>query len=114
MLSFQRNLLWTLLLLTHGTSVLPKVDSGEPRSTVPRIPVELVRQELRYGTTQNNEELSNWEAKNWRTHQWDERRLGGRLHAATQSLSLQKEAWHYYIRGVGPAIHERPPGRVCW
>ena len=25
----------------------------------------------------------------------------------------EKKAWHYYIRGVGPAFHERSPGRPC-
>ena len=25
----------------------------------------------------------------------------------------EKKAWHYYIRGTGPAIHERSPGRPC-
>ena len=25
----------------------------------------------------------------------------------------EKKAWHYYIRGVGPAVHERSPGRPC-
>ena len=35
--------------------------------------------------------------------------LCDRLHAHHE----EKKAWHYYIRGVGPAVHERSPGRPC-
>ena len=35
--------------------------------------------------------------------------LCDRLHACHE----EKKAWHYYIRGVGPAYHERSPGRPC-
>ena len=35
--------------------------------------------------------------------------LGNRCHTRHE----EKKAWHYYIRGVGPAVHERSPGRPC-
>ncbi len=35
--------------------------------------------------------------------------LDNRWHARHE----EKKAWHYYIRGVGPAVHERSPGRPC-
>lgn len=40
-----------------------------------------------------------------RVCRWDNRRL---------ARHEEKKAWHYYIRGVGPAVHERSPGRPCW
>lgn len=44
---------------------------------------------------------------------WDRAPRAGGLCNRWQAHHEEKKAWHYYIRGVGPAVHERSPGRPC-
>ncbi len=80
-----------------------------------KVPVKTVGLFHRTGwyTTAGNDADVMCEQENWRTKQWDESRWGGRLHARTQAHAREKEAWFLYIRGAGPAIHERSPGQPC-
>lgn len=45
---------------------------------------------------------------------WDRAPRSGSLCDRWQAHHEEKKAWHYYIRGVGPAVHERSPSRPCW
>lgn len=87
--------------------------SAEPGA---RLPVQTVGRVHRtsYGAVPSNDAQVICEHEDWRTKQWDESRWYGRMHVRTQAHSNEKEAWHLYIRGVGPAIHERPVARPCW
>ncbi len=87
--------------------------SAEPGAKVPVQTVGRVHR-THYGVVSNNDAHLNCEHEDWRTKQWDECRWGGRLLARSQAYSNEKEAWHLYIRGVGPAIHERPVTRPYW
>ena len=102
-----------LLLIAGGMIASTRSDSAEPGA---RLPVQSVSRVHRTtsGAVPNNDAHLNCEHEDWRTKQWDECRWGGRLHARSQAYSNEKEAWHLYIRGVGPAIHERPVARPYW
>ena len=93
-----------------------RVEGAEREVKVPVRPVGLFHRIgwQHSGAHQNNDAEAFCEPENWRTKKWDESCWGGRLHNMTQQHSLNKEAWHLYIRGVGPAIHERPPGSPCY
>ncbi len=87
--------------------------SAEPGAKVPAQAVGRVYRTA-YGAVSNNDAHLNCEHEDGRTKQWDECRWGGRLHARPKAYCNEKEAWHLYIRGVGPAIHERPAARPYW
>ena len=87
--------------------------SAEPGARLPVQPVSRVHRST-YGAVPSNDAQVVCEHEDWRTKQWDECRWGGRLHARSQAYCNEKEAWHLYIRGVGPAIHERPAARPFW
>lgn len=44
---------------------------------------------------------------------WDRAPRTGGLCDRWHACHEEKKAWHYYIRGVGPAVHLRSPGRPC-
>ena len=44
---------------------------------------------------------------------WDRAPRTGGLCDRWHAHHEEKKAWHYYIRGVGPAVHLRSPGRPC-
>lgn len=44
---------------------------------------------------------------------WDRAPRTGSICDRWHAHHNEKKAWHYYIRGVGPAVHERSPGRPC-
>lgn len=102
-----------LLLMSGGLIAATESYSAEPNGRLPVQSVSRVHQTT-YGAVPNNDAQVVCEHEDWRTKQWDEHRWGGRLHARTQAHSNEKEAWHLYIRGVGPAIHERPVARPFW
>lgn len=102
-----------LLLIAGGMIASTRSDSAEPGARLPVQPVSRVHRTTS-GAVPNNDAQLNCEHEDWRTKQWDECRWGGRLHARSQAYSNEKEAWHLYIRGVGPAIHERPVARPYW
>ncbi len=102
-----------MLLVTGWVLTASELYSAEPSA---RLPVQMVGRVQRssFGVVPNNDAQMVCEHEDWRTKQWDESRWGGRLHARSQAYSNEKEAWHLYIRGVGPAIHERPVARPYW
>lgn len=102
-----------MFLATGWVLTASELYSAEPSA---RLPVQMVGRVQRssFGVVPNNDAQMVCEHEDWRTKQWDESRWGGRLHARSQAYSNEKEAWHLYIRGVGPAIHERPVARPYW
>lgn len=103
---------WTGVALTQ----MARVEGADTEVKVPVRTVGLFHRIgwHRSGANPGNDPEVLCEPENWRTKKWDESCWGGRLHNMTQQHSLNKEAWHLYIRGVGPAIHERPPGSPCF
>lgn len=93
--------------------VLSPVDAAEPATKASIQTVGFFRPAHRQSYMPANDARVNCEHENWRTKQWDESCWYGRVHAKTQAFSREKEAWHLYIRGAGPAIHERPTGNPC-
>lgn len=109
------------LLMGVVTIGSDRVESAEPQA---HIPVKTVSQFHRTGwcwfskTTDAPAECDYLEPGDIPLAPWDrahrsgclcDRCLCDRLHAHHE----EKKAWHYYIRGVGPAVHERSPGRPC-
>ena len=106
------SILWMGVALVQ----MAQVEAAETEVKIPVRPVGLFHRIDWHWPWSNpsNEAPVFCETENWRTKQWDESCWGGRLHTMTQEHSRNKEAWHLYIRGVGPAIHERSPGSPCF
>jgi hypothetical protein len=82
--------------------------AAEPASSGHVQQVAYHRQAYALGTNSTGDADCPHEVRDWRTVRYDESRCYGRFRARLQAHSLQSEAWHMYIRGYGPAIHERP------
>ncbi|MBM4075940.1 MAG: hypothetical protein FJ267_09885 [Planctomycetes bacterium] len=100
------------LAIVLGLSFLSNVWMVEAQDRV--VQVERATMVTQHHTIHDNDAIPACECEDWRTKQWDVRTWGGRFHSRTQAFSREKEAWHLYIRGAGPAIHERSHGRPCW
>jgi hypothetical protein len=106
-----RLILGLMLAIAGSSLVSEEAFSADGKMIIQ--PVSHARR-VSYGSVPQNDAQVICEQDNWRTKQWDESRWGGRTHARFQAYSLEKEAWHLYLRGVGPAIHERPASKPFW
>jgi hypothetical protein len=110
---------WTYgaaLLMAAAMAGLDRVESAEPQRPIPVHQVSLFH---RAGSTWSPEtanapaQYGCLEYGDIPQAPWDRTGrifyLCDRWHARHE----EKKAWHYYIRGVGPAVHERSPGRPC-
>jgi hypothetical protein len=104
------------LLMGTATIDLNRVESAEPRAQVPIQQVGLFHRTAWGWSTETADvpaACDNVEPGDIPIAPWDRAPRSCGLLSRWHACHCEKKAWHYYIRGVGPAVHERSPGRPC-